>query len=153
MEVNLIYVFYISIQVGYGDIAPKSDGGRMFAVFFMIFGIILLARFASDIMEYLLAKRHQKMMNKIMNNSLVTREQIGEFDADGSGNIDKFEYLSKMLILTNEVEAEVIYKIMQRFNDIDQDKDGNISLEDFGLRQHSNSMTRNSSSNDMVDVM
>ena len=125
----------------------------MFAVFFMIFGIILLARFASDIMEYLLAKRHQKMMEKIMNNSLVTREQIEDFDADGSGNIDKFEYLSKMLILTNEVEADVIYKIMQRFNEIDTDKSGIITIQDFEMKRNSSSMTRNSSSNEMVDVM
>ena len=119
----------------------------------MIFGIILLARFASDIMEYLLEKRHQKMMNKIMNNALVTAEQINEFDADGSGNIDKFEYLSKMLILTNEVEADVIYKIMERFNEIDKDKSGIISIEDFQLKRNSNSTGRNSSSNEMVDVM
>lgn len=119
----------------------------MFAVFFMIFGIVLLARFASDIMEYLLAKRHQKMMDKIMNNALVTKEQIHEFDADGSGNIDKFEYLSKMLILTNEVEADVIYKIMERFNEIDKDKSGIISIEDFDSKQAT--MPRNSSANEL----
>ena len=127
----------------------------------MIFGILLLARFASDIMEYLLAKRHEAMISKIMNNTLITQEQIDEFDVDKSGNIDRFEYLSKMLILTNEVQPDVIYKIMQKFNEIDKDNNGNISLGDFEIFQHeddeskrnSKSSSKKSSNTDVVDVM
>jgi len=121
--------------VGYGNVAPTSVGGRVFAVVFMVFGIILLARFASNIMEYLLAKRHEQMIEKIMRNTLITEEHIAEFDADGSGNIDKFEYLSKMLVLTNEVEKSVICNIMRRFNQIDKNGDGCISVEDLEILQ------------------
>lgn len=86
-------------------------------------------------MEYLLAKRHEKMISKIMSNTLITEEQIKEFDADHSGQIDKFEYLSKMLVLTNEVQQHVILNIMKRFDELDLNGDGNISVEDMKIRQ------------------
>ena len=48
----------------------------IFCSIFMVLGIMLLARFASNIMEYLLAKRHEKMIAKIMSNTLITEEQM-----------------------------------------------------------------------------
>jgi len=117
--------------VGYGEIAPSSQGGRVFAVFFMMFGIVLLGRFATNFMKYMLAKNHQRMISKIMRNTLITEEQIAKFDEDNSGNIDKFEYLSKMLIITNEIDQAVIDNIMTRFNEIDIDGSGIIDVADF----------------------
>ena len=125
--------------VGYGEIAPSSPGGRTFAVFFMISGIILLGRFATNFMKYMLTKSHQRMIDKIMRNTLITEEQIAKFDADNSGSIDKFEYLSKMLILTNEVEAAVIDNIMRRFVEIDADGSGIIDVADFLAHKNSKS--------------
>merc|ERR1719447_866942 len=82
-----------------------------------------------------MAKRHEQMIEKIMRNTLITEEQIAEFDEDRSGNIVKFEYLSKMLVLTNEVQAHVILNIMKRFDELDYNKDGNISVDDMMLRK------------------
>lgn len=45
---------------------------------------------------------------KFLNNSLISETQILEFDADGDGGVDQYEYLSRSLVLCKMAEQQEI---------------------------------------------
>jgi len=141
---NLTYAntFHFSLAtmstVGYGDWAPYTTSGRAFGSFFILCGVTLLANFAGIVVGYFLQREELLNSQEFLNNSLVTPEQILDFDMDGDGEISKYEYLVKSLLQCKFVREDKIDLIMAKFYDIDTDKSGQISLEDF---QHYASIT------------
>ena len=63
---NLKWVdaFYFSTitlaTVGYGDIVPTTDAGKIFAIFYVIIGIGIIATFANLLIKQAVAKRQLK---------------------------------------------------------------------------------------------
>jgi len=117
--------------VGYGDWAPYTASGRAFGAFFILCGVTLLANFAGIVVGYFLQREELLNSQEFLNNSLVTPEQILDFDMDGDGEISKYEYLVKSLLQCQFVREDKIDLIMAKFHDIDTDKSGQISLDDF----------------------
>ncbi len=56
--------FYFSTitltTVGYGDIVPTTDAGKLFAIFYVIIGIGIIATFANLLIKQAVAKRQLK---------------------------------------------------------------------------------------------
>ena len=117
---------------GYGDKSPKTNIGYIVTSIIIIVGVTTLTKYASDILEYVLKRQHDRFLEDKIEDSLTNYQQIlHDFDEDDDGKIDKFEYLSRMLILTNEVRLETIAKIMYKFDKIDIDKSGTIDVNDL----------------------
>jgi len=53
---SLYFTLVTMTTIGYGDVVPSFAISRLFASIVMVVGVILIAREASDIMEYLLQK-------------------------------------------------------------------------------------------------
>ena len=60
--------FYFSVvsltTVGYGDIVPTTDGGRLFVSFYILAGIGIIAAFATTLIQNAVAKRVIKKAEK-----------------------------------------------------------------------------------------
>jgi len=123
--------------IGYGNLTPKSDPGKVFCCFFMIGGVTLLARVAGLLFERMVLLRRLELTAKIIKHALTDSSQIVDFDQDGDGQIDRFEYLTKVLLMTEEVTPFTIKRIMERFYKLDQDQSGQIEvaelMEQFSL--------------------
>lgn len=56
--------FYFSVvsltTVGYGDISPVTDTGKIFTMFYLIFGIAIFGAFINNILKSRMAKRTLK---------------------------------------------------------------------------------------------
>lgn len=50
--------------VGYGDIVPTTDAGKLFTIFYVIIGIGILATFANLLIKQAVAKRQWKKSKK-----------------------------------------------------------------------------------------
>lgn len=50
--------------VGYGDIVPHTDAGKLFTIFYVLVGIGILATFASLLVKSAVARRELKQYNK-----------------------------------------------------------------------------------------
>jgi voltage-gated potassium channel Kch len=56
--VNSIYFSVVSLTtVGYGDIVPKTDPGKIFVCFYLLAGIGIIAAFASNLIRNAVARR------------------------------------------------------------------------------------------------
>ena len=55
------------------------------------------------------------------------------YDFDGDGQVDKYEYLSHMVVLLGKMQRHEVDQIMNRFKELDISGDGKISQEDFDL--------------------
>lgn len=56
-----VYFCTVSLlTVGYGDYTPKTDWGKLFTIFYLIFGVGILAAFATNLLRGVLARRQIK---------------------------------------------------------------------------------------------
>lgn len=117
--------------VGYGDVTPQTDGGKLFVIFYIIFGVFLMGYFGSAIFEKMGEIQDQKFKDQVLRRALISEAQLLEFDVDGNGKIDKFEFLSKMLIETQEIDQSKIDQIMKTFDMLDADGSGEITTDEL----------------------
>jgi len=125
--------------VGYGDWAPTTRAGRVFGSFYILVGVSLLANFAGILVNHFIKERELKFSHKFLNSSLVSPKQLLQFDSNGDGSIDKYEYLVRSLVSCHFVTEDKIDLIMAKFYNLDADKSGTIDIEDF--RQYDNKVS------------
>lgn len=67
-KLNYLDAFYFCTitlaTVGYGDIVPTTNAGKLFAIFYVIIGIGILATFANLLIKRAIAKRQWKKSRK-----------------------------------------------------------------------------------------
>ena len=117
--------------VGYGDCTPQTDGGKVFVIFYIIFGVFLMGYFGTAVFEMIDEIREQKFKDQVLRRALISEAQLLEFDVDGNGKIDKYEFLSKMLIETQEIDQSKIDQIMTTFDMLDADGSGEITTDEL----------------------
>lgn len=117
--------------VGYGDCSPSTTGGKVYGMFFAMIWVAALARLGALVVDTVMEAAHMEKMEKILGQTLTSIDEIAVFDADGDGKIDKYEFLSKLLVMTHECSGDTIDRIMGRFYKIDVDGDGTIDGNDF----------------------
>ena len=122
-------------SIGYGDLSPKSPSGRLFFVFWMIGGYVVVASSIREISQlYLRLKERQAEMRLL--NRKVGKEVLG-LDEDGDGEVDKYEYLSHMVVMLGKLHKQEVDEIMARFKELDVTGDGKLSRRDFEVERRS----------------
>lgn len=133
--------------VGYGNIVPTTTLGKIFVIIYIIFGVTLVVTFAAAIFERMEVKNRDKFKDQVMSRALISEAQLYEFDIDGDGKIDKYEFLSKMLVETQEVDEGKIKEIMAKFELLDEDGSGEITVEELRAIETAKSPTARSPRN------
>ena len=107
--------------VGYGDYAPSTSEGRIFAVLVMFAGISLTAMFTAVISSIFVAKRirKDKGLEKVnVKNHII----LCGWNRNADKIIDSIQYLSegrrKDLVLINDLDEETVAHLKTRYRDI-----------------------------------
>lgn len=107
--------------VGYGDYAPSTSEGRIFAVLVMFAGISLTAMFTAVISSIFVAKRirKDKGLEKVnVKNHII----LCGWNRNADKIIDSIQYLSegrrKDLVLINDLDEETAARLKTRYRDI-----------------------------------
>ncbi len=107
--------------VGYGDYAPSTSEGRIFAVLVMFAGISLTAMFTAIISSIFVAKRirEDKGLEKV---NVKDHIILCGWNRNADKIIDSIQYLSegnrKDLVLINDLDEESVARLKTRYRDI-----------------------------------
>merc|ERR1712154_546924 len=83
------------------------------------------------LVSYVMKSEELKNSEEFLQRSLMSPKQLLDFDRNGDGEINKYEYLRHSLLQCRFVTEDKIDLIMSKFNDLDTDKSGSISISDF----------------------
>jgi len=116
--------------VGYGDLTTENEMTRLFGVPYMLVAVggfaVCLSKFGSIFMEI----EAERNVNAFVARG-VSEGMIDEMDEDGSGEIDKAEFLEYMLVTLGKVDQEDVDKVLAMFDELDVDGGGTIGKEDI----------------------
>lgn len=111
--------------VGFGAFHPVTQGGYLFASIWMLIGVGATANMIVSLGDCVL--RHRK--------NLVAEQMSANFlagmDNDGSGSVDKVEFLCFELARKGLCDSDETKKILERFDKLDTDGSGCLDINDI----------------------
>jgi hypothetical protein len=123
------HCFVTMTTVGFGDVKINTDGGRMWALFHILFSVSILTATLGDVSELHEAReaalRRMKMIKGAADVGLML-----SLDKDGNG-VDKFEFVTGMLIMLDGVSQQDIDLFSKLFEKLDIDGSGLIDADDI----------------------
>lgn len=145
---DLSWAFYWACQtvttVGYGDIPPHTRAGKLFCIFFIIFGVGYLASAVANVVKYPLSIRTRHVEAKVLNQfagdlseamlSKIFHSEIYERHPDlraFEDSMSKSEFILLLLEMMNKVEEKDIVLASRVFEKLDVNGDGDLSTEDM----------------------
>jgi len=147
-ELSLVDAFYFSMitlaTVGYGDVVTVKQSTRIFGTFFVFFGVSLMAFAVGRFAAVLARVEQQKQIDEFVKRGITT-EVIEALDADGSGYIDKAEFLEYMLLQIGAAKPSDFRKFSEMFSSLDADGGGTLDINDMVDLTRNASYTRSNS--------
>eukprot|EP00816_Leptocylindrus_hargravesii_P011664 CAMPEP_0196812468 /NCGR_PEP_ID=MMETSP1362-20130617/26775_1 /TAXON_ID=163516 /ORGANISM="Leptocylindrus danicus, Strain CCMP1856" /LENGTH=238 /DNA_ID=CAMNT_0042188143 /DNA_START=348 /DNA_END=1064 /DNA_ORIENTATION=- len=137
----LYYIVATVTTIGYGDKAPKSDGGRLFAVFTIPMAVFALATFLGRIVELYAEKGLSKRQTQMLNRGLQLSD-LEDMDKDGNGVVTRIEFLEFMLLSMEKVDKDFLKRIHAQFESLDVDGSGILDKSDIVDRVNRSEKTR-----------
>ena len=94
--------------------------------------VLTTSNFVAGISGYIVDAKQQQLIQRSLNRKLRISD-ILEMDEDSDGEVDKLEFLTKMLVRLRKCEQDDIDEILQRFDDLDIDGSGALDMKDILL--------------------
>ena len=117
-----------STTVGYGDVTPKTDNGKIFASFYAFITIGVMAWAISAVASGAVESKVQH--DVAMSEFKLTPEWLAT-QGGAKGYVDKFDFLKAMLVASAKVEAKDIEDIGRRFDELDVNGDQTLDAKDL----------------------
>jgi len=129
VERSFVDTFYMSVvtitTVGYGDMVPQTQIGRITTALYMLFGVGSTLNLVGTVTDLL------KEMFESDERVKMTKESFIGMDMDNDGNLDRHEFLRLQLIMLGLAQEGELNSIDLQFDLIDSSGDGVISRDEF----------------------
>jgi len=103
-----LYLSVITVtSIGYGDLSPKSQEGRLFATFFIPLGVSLIAKAIADFVVGLIGNKFRSPE--------VTLAKLSGIDTRKKGVVTEGEYLTYMLVSLSKVDPKTLHVLREQF--------------------------------------
>lgn len=128
--VDSIYVTVISATtVGFGDIDPSKRSSRLIMIVWLLVATLSLAKVISDQSETVVHLR-QRNLTRMLLEAKMDRTTLVRMDKNNDGKVSRAEFLVSCLLRLRKVEKPDLDEILERFDELDVDNSGFITLED-----------------------
>ena len=151
-EWNVGDAFYWSVvtitTVGFGDIVPNSDGGKVFTMFYGLVGCAILANGLNTLVAYPLTKKSkqselrvmlqfggkltEETLQEILSHDLFERIPNLRYNED---SISRSEFILLLLSMMNKTYDKDLIIISSIFDVLDKNKVGSLSSQTLQLRK------------------
>lgn len=120
--------------LGYGDHSFETEGGRIFAVFWILTSTICLGQFFFYIAELNTETRQRELVKWVLSRR-VTNQDLEAADLDNDGVVEAAEFILYKLKEMGKISQEDISIVMEEFEELDVDQSGTLSVSDISLAQ------------------
>jgi len=127
---SLYYSAITATTVGFGDLAPVTPKARFFAIFFIPISVGAAGELLSGIATALVKRRQRKAYETQFQDNL-TIEHLNAMDTDGSGGVDREEYVYFMLKEMGLVSQDELEELFDQFKSLDVTNSGIVDKEDL----------------------
>ena len=118
-----LYMSSITItSVGFGDVSPKTQAGRLFSIFFIPLGVLSLFRTMTEITKLQVLAKAER---------ITSVKQLLEMDNDGDGQVTCAEFQLFMLKAMGKANASDLKFLEAQFEALDATGDGILSAADI----------------------
>jgi len=127
--IDALYMACITVtSVGYGDIKPKTYGGKVFAMFWIVTGTTLVAKAIGGYLEIQTAKKQKELRTRILAKPL-THHDVEMADIDGSGSLSEAEFVLFKLQAMGILEVSDVEKVTRKFRvELNPGSDGEVQI-------------------------
>ena len=127
---GLFYTIVTACTIGYGDLAPTLESTRAVAVLFVPFSVACLGALLARIATAVINRRQQKFRDDLLHFEL-TPDLFEACDVSNDGRVDKFEYMTFMLLAMKAVDMELLDSISAQFDKLDVTNSGDLCIDDL----------------------
>lgn len=131
--VEAIYTTIISATtVGFGDFEPTRNVTKVIMTVWLCFSTIAVGKVVADFTDASVKSKQRAVSRRLLTASMDLAS-LRSLDADDSGTVDKTEFVTEMLIRTGKVDRKEVNAILMRFEQLDNDHSGEITIEECQL--------------------
>jgi voltage-gated potassium channel Kch len=121
--------FYMCIvtatTVGFGDVVPDTEEGRLFMTLWMFIGVAATASLVAVITDTLLKMKSEMKIHNL------SEKLIEEIDASGDGEVSEMEFVCYMLKKYELVDQDLLQGFIENFRSLDKDGSGFLTANDL----------------------
>ncbi|KAJ9562753.1 hypothetical protein OSB04_007913 [Centaurea solstitialis] len=120
--------------LGYGDKSFSTTGGRIFAIFWILFSTICLAQVLFAFAELYTESRQRSLVSWVLTRK-TTAADLEAADLDDDGEVVGAEFVIYKLKEMGKITQEDIELVMTQFEKLDEDDSGTLSITDISIAQ------------------
>ncbi|KAK1272527.1 Two pore potassium channel a [Acorus gramineus] len=120
--------------LGYGDKSFSTEGGRVFAIIWILASTVCVAQFFLYLAE-LNAERRQQLLTKWVLKRRMTFMDLEAADIDKDGVVGSADFVIYKLKEMGKISQEDITIVMEEFENLDVDHSGTLSVSDLLIAQ------------------
>jgi voltage-gated potassium channel len=83
------YAIVTVTTVGYGDVVPATENGRLFGVFLIIFGVVLFSLVTANIAAFLIGSGQRQQEHEILNYVRLMEERLEKQTLENQEHVEK----------------------------------------------------------------
>ncbi|KAH9607205.1 hypothetical protein KSS87_021271 [Heliosperma pusillum] len=137
-KLDIIDAFYCVCctitTLGYGDHSFSTEGGRLFAVFWILMSTICVAQFFLYIAELNTENRQKDLVKQVLRRRM-TNLDLEAADIDDDGVVDAAEFALYKLKEMGKITQEDLALVFEEFEELDADQSGTLSASDIAQAQ------------------
>eukprot|EP00986_Skeletonema_menzelii_P018424 scaffold26638_cov156-Skeletonema_menzelii.AAC.3 len=131
--VDLIYFWNCTATtMGYGDIAPQTQIGRLLAVVFIPLSVISLGEVIASCVAHINARAAAKAEKDFLRRE-ITFDDLDHLDVNDDGKVCEMDFITFMLLAMQKVDRKTMKDLKSLFKALDAGKTGFIEKEDLIL--------------------
>jgi len=129
---SIYYAIITLTTVGYGDIAPSTQKGRLFAIFFIPLSIAHGGQLLfGTAISSLLQKRREKYYTSLYTADTFNMGNLHEMDSNHNNLVNVQEFVEFMLVKMELVDKRLLRDLHDQFKALDVTKSGYLSKRDL----------------------
>jgi Ion channel len=127
----MYYAVITATTVGYGDMAPTSQRGRLWAVLLIPIAVAVMGHWISSVAAFIMERRQMDNLRRKLLERELQLSDLTVMDENGDGQVSQLEFLRFMLVALNKVDERTLVNLQLYFERLDVDGTGTLNKLDI----------------------